>query len=88
MPRRYLSIGLLAVGFAAAATGCEVLDRRSKASAEADPADPIAPAEAQVPEDRDETPKSTGISRFYKASKRPGGLSDEAREIEGHFNIQ
>ena len=25
---------------------------------------------------------------FYKPSRLPGGLSSQAREIEGHFNIQ
>ncbi len=32
--------------------------------------------------------KAEGARSFHKPNRLAGGLSDQAREIEGHFNIQ
>ncbi len=63
-------------------SGCETLAHRKKASAEKEETkDEIATGDVH-------SIKAEGAKAFHPGNRRPGLLSDEAREIEGHFNIQ
>jgi hypothetical protein len=79
---RALAPAGLAVVAAAAFTGCEPmrsLGLRQDAASEGESAyEQIAGSSATDPED----PKS-----IFRGKRIPGGLSDEAREIEREFNV-
>lgn len=63
-------------------SGCETLGHRKSSS---------SGEKEETSKDKEELDihsiKADGTKSFYK-NRRPGLLSDEAREIESHFNIQ
>ena len=62
-------------------TGCETLFHRKPADSKKEEAkDEIATGDVHEL-------KADGAKAFHKSNRLSGGLSDQAREIESHFNI-
>ncbi len=64
-------------------TGCETLfHRKATDEKKVDPKDEVATDDIQ------DLKHDGGTKAFHKNNRLSGGLSDQAREIESHFNIQ
>ncbi len=81
MKRRIVWVGVALV--CASMMGCKMLDHQKRSNSD-------DPTEAPIPEKKADSEPSESIAPkgFFKPSRLPGALSDEAREVESHLGIQ
>ena len=90
MNRRSLSLAFGLLVLSPLLGGCESLPRRARQSEEKSEAEEPLDARSEVQTDsRKVLDVSSGKPRpFFKSTRLPSGLSDEAREIENSLGVQ
>lgn len=79
MKRQFFWLGLSLV--CASTLGCKLLGEQSRSKSD-------ELSELRASEKSDDTEQSVAPKGFFKASRLPGAMSDEGREVESHLGIQ